>query len=221
MVGERKIAMPTFVPRMARAIRRKFSRTNGTRMKKIAASGAPSIRNGLRRPKRERVRSDRLPIHGWTNMLMMLSQVRMNPMTRAESPRSSSMGGIRLLNSGQMMLMPKKPKPSRKVRPQGKRGVMLHLISKGGPIVGAGGARGNCSHSLGEAAPVQVAVDGGEDLEYHILMLRIGHAPGTPPGVALPIGTDTREVRACVILAGSSAVLSTRIQEENLCHAER
>jgi hypothetical protein len=74
----------------------------------------------------------------------------------------------------------------------------------------------------GEAATrVPVAVDGGEKLKYHISMLRIGHAPGTPPGVVLPIGTDTREVRARVILAGSSAALSTKAKEENLCHAER
>jgi len=46
---------------------------------------------------------------------MMLSQVMMKPMTAAASPRSSSMGGMRLLKSGQMMLMPKKPKPRMKV----------------------------------------------------------------------------------------------------------
>ena len=46
---------------------------------------------------------------------MMLSQVMMKPMTVAASPRSSSMGGMRLLKSGQMMLMPKKPKPRMKV----------------------------------------------------------------------------------------------------------
>ena len=48
-------------------------------MKKNAASGAPSISQGLRRPKRVCVRSERLPTHGWKNMLMMLSQVRMKP----------------------------------------------------------------------------------------------------------------------------------------------
>ena len=119
MVGDRKSAMPRLVARIASAISTKFWRTNGTRMKKTAASGAPSISHGLRRPKRERVRSDRLPTQGCRNMLMMLSQVMMKPMTVAARPRSCSIGGIRLLNKGQTMLMPKKPKPRMKVLRQG------------------------------------------------------------------------------------------------------
>jgi len=60
------------------------------------------------------------------------------------------------------------------------------------------------------------------DLTYHLLMLRAAvRREGVIPGVALPIGAATREVRARVILAGSSAEaykLST--EEEHLCHAE-
>ena len=89
-------------------------------MKKNAASGAPSISQGLRRPNRVCVRSERLPTQGWVNRLMMLSQVMMKPMTVAAMPRSSSMGGMRLLNSGGMTLMPKKPNPRMRVLRQGK-----------------------------------------------------------------------------------------------------
>ena len=64
MVGDRNRAMPMLVPKMARAINTKFSRTNGTSMKNSAATGAPIINHGLRRPKRVRVRSDRAPTHG-------------------------------------------------------------------------------------------------------------------------------------------------------------
>jgi len=50
-------------------------------------------------------------------MLMILSRVMMKPIITADRRRSSSMGGIRLLKMGQIMLIPKKPKPSRKVLP--------------------------------------------------------------------------------------------------------
>jgi hypothetical protein len=52
-------------------------------------------------------------------MLRMLSQVRIKPTTTAERPKSSSMGGIRLLKSGQITLIPKKPKPTKNVLPYG------------------------------------------------------------------------------------------------------
>ena len=104
--------MPIFVPKMARAISTKLSRTKGTRMKKPAASGAPSISQGLRRPKRLRVRSLAAPTQGCKNMLMMLSHTMINPITVADSPKSSRNGGTNELNSGQMMEMPRNPKPT-------------------------------------------------------------------------------------------------------------
>ncbi len=66
-----------------------------------------------------------------------------------------------------------------------------------------------------------VDIDGGENLRYHISLLHSAARRGLP-GVALPIGTDTREVRARVILAGSSAeFVYDQLRRRNLCHAER
>ncbi len=45
----------------------------GMTMNSTAAIGIPTTRWGIRRPQEVRVRSDRLPIHGWMKMPSRLS----------------------------------------------------------------------------------------------------------------------------------------------------
>ena len=67
IVGARKSAMLRLVSRIANMMPTTVPMA-GTRMKNSAASGAPTSIHGLRRPRRVRVRSERSPTTGWTNI---------------------------------------------------------------------------------------------------------------------------------------------------------
>jgi hypothetical protein len=136
-VGDRNKAMPKFVIKMKTAMAMADCAT-GMKTKPSSAIGALARIQGLRLPKRFHVRSLFAPAHGAMNMFRMLSQVMMKNARLGASAKPATSGmarpsassclsnsglpacrkiGTYCPNIGQIMLIPKKPKPSRKALP--------------------------------------------------------------------------------------------------------